>query len=148
MMGRRLLVLDANILIRAVLGVRVWELISEHADQVGLVAPEAAVTEARRHLPEILVRRGLEPQPALAVFEELSAFVLRLDADLSADRRADALERIGRRDPADWPALAAALALDCPVWTEDADFFGVGVVTWVTALVEIYLSQSDEEREE
>lgn len=144
MTGRRLLVLDANILIRAVLGARVWELISDHADDVGLVVPEAAVAEARRHLPEILAHRGIEPEPALEVFEELSTFVLTLDADLYADRRAEALERIGRRDPRDWPALAAALALGCPVWTEDADFFGVGVATWVTGLVEIYLSRGGE----
>jgi len=27
------------------------------------------------------------------------------------------------RDPEDWPILAAALALDFPIWTEDTDFF-------------------------
>ncbi len=32
----------------------------------------------------------------------------------------------------DWPVLAAALALDCPIWTEDTDFFGYGVATWTT----------------
>ena len=29
--------------------------------------------------------------------------------------------------------LAAALALGCPMWTEDADFFRCGVATWTTA---------------
>ncbi|MDR1188090.1 MAG: hypothetical protein LBK95_11655 [Bifidobacteriaceae bacterium] len=58
--------------------------------------------------------------------------------------RVAAMARIGRRDPADWPVLAAALALGCPIWTEDADFFGVGVATWVTALVEIYLAPNGE----
>jgi predicted nucleic acid-binding protein len=47
--------------------------------------------------------------------------------------------RIGPRDPEDWPTLAAALLLDCPVWTEDQDFFGSGVATWTTATVEHYL---------
>jgi predicted nucleic acid-binding protein len=43
------------------------------------------------------------------------------------------------RDPHDWPLIAAALALDLPIWTEDRDFFGCGVATWVTNTVEIYL---------
>jgi predicted nucleic acid-binding protein len=54
--------------------------------------------------------------------------------------RPRAIERISRRDPDDWPAVAAALVLDCPIWTEDADFFGSGVATWTTDTVEIYLS--------
>ena len=52
---------------------------------------------------------------------------------------AEAMERIGQRDPADWPAVAVALQFDCPVWTEDKDFFGSGVATWTTATVEIFL---------
>jgi hypothetical protein len=28
-----------------------------------------------------------------------------------------------RRNEDDWPVLATALALNCPIWTEDADFF-------------------------
>lgn len=34
-----------------------------------------------------------------------------------------ALARIGPRDPDDWPILACALALNCPIWTEDRDFY-------------------------
>jgi len=39
-------------------------------------------------------------------------------------------ERLRDRHPEDWPILAAALALGCPIWTEDTDFFGCGVATW------------------
>ena len=41
--------------------------------------------------------------------------------------------------PEDWPILASALALGCPIWTEDADFFGCGVATWTSNRVEIFL---------
>jgi predicted nucleic acid-binding protein len=51
----------------------------------------------------------------------------------------EAMARIGQRDQADWPAVAGALQFDCPVWTEDEDFFGSGVATWTTATVEIFL---------
>jgi len=55
-----------------------------------------------------------------------------------------ARERIARRDEDDWPILAAALALDCPIWTEDTDFFGCGVATWTTDRVELYLAEASE----
>ena len=51
-----------------------------------------------------------------------------------------ARERLARRDEDDWPILAAALALRCPIWTEDTDFFGCGVATWTSDRVEMYLS--------
>ncbi|WP_255719473.1 PIN domain-containing protein [Roseateles cellulosilyticus] len=54
-----------------------------------------------------------------------------------------ALSRIGERDADDWPALACALMLGCPVWTEDADFFGTGVATWTTSRVKLYLSPDE-----
>jgi len=35
--------------------------------------------------------------------------------------------------------LALALALNCPIWTEDTDFFGTGSAIWTTSRVEIFL---------
>jgi predicted nucleic acid-binding protein len=49
--------------------------------------------------------------------------------------------RLGARDPEDWPILAAALALGCPIWTEDTDFFGCGVATWTSSSIEVFLAQ-------
>jgi predicted nucleic acid-binding protein len=43
------------------------------------------------------------------------------------------------RDIEDWPIMATAMLLDCPIWTEDQDFFGSGVATWTTTNVELYL---------
>jgi hypothetical protein len=37
--------------------------------------------------------------------------------------------------------LATALALECPIWTEDADFFGAGVATRTTDRVELLLRE-------
>lgn len=60
-----------------------------------------------------------------------------------AAAEAEAMARVGKRDPADWPALVGALQFDCPVWTEDEDFFGSGVATWTTATVEFFCAESD-----
>ena len=63
-----------------------------------------------------------------------------MDAELYAHLKAPALQRIAMRDADDWPVLACALALNCPVWTEDADFFGTGVATWTTDRIALYLA--------
>jgi len=85
-MSNKAIVLDAKILIRAVLGKRVRELIVANA--------------------------GMQTQ---------------------------ALQRISIRDADDWPVLACAMTIACPIWTEDADFFGTGIATWTTDRVELYL---------
>jgi len=54
--------------------------------------------------------------------------------------KTQALQRIALRDADDWPVLACAMAIGCPVWTEDADFFGTGVATWTSDRVELYLA--------
>ena len=54
-----------------------------------------------------------------------------------------ALARIDPRDPDDWPVLTCALLLNCPIWTDDSGFFGTGVATWKTALVELYFIDAD-----
>jgi predicted nucleic acid-binding protein len=120
MMSRRPIVLDANILIRLVVGEKVPALLAKHSAQADFLAPDTAFDEARRHLPAILNARGDDGTATAA-----------------------ALARIGRRDPRDWPVLACALLLDCPVWTEDRDFFGTGVATWTTALVDLYFTDPD-----
>jgi predicted nucleic acid-binding protein len=60
-----------------------------------------------------------------------------VDSALIETAKDEALRRI--RDPADWPALALALQLECAIWTEDQDFFGTGLATWTTATVQRYL---------
>ena len=74
----------------------------------------------------------------MTVLDRLEAVVRPVDIDLYQGLRAKALRRIDARDADDWPVLACALAMDCPVWTEDKDFFGAGVATWTTDRVLLY----------
>jgi predicted nucleic acid-binding protein len=60
-------------------------------------------------------------------------------ADVYGEFEDEARERLGNRDPEDWPILATALALGCPIWTEDAVFFGCGVATWTSNRVQVFL---------
>jgi predicted nucleic acid-binding protein len=139
-MSTKAIVLDANILIRAVLGKRVRELIVESADSVQFFAPDVAYADARKYLPGLLEKRGVEGRPAMAVLDALESIVRPLELGVYAGLQAQALQRIAIRDADDWPVLACAMTIGCPVWTEDADFFGTGVATWTSDRVELYLA--------
>ncbi|MBI3208957.1 MAG: nucleotide-binding protein [Candidatus Solibacter usitatus] len=139
-----MLVLDANILIRAALGSRVLSLLRKYAEHVEFLAPETAFEEAREKLPEILERRKLPVPPAMAILNQLTGVVQTVETETYQSFEYLARQRIAHRDEDDWPVLAAALALGCPIWTEDTDFFGCGVATWTTDRVELYLSNAAE----
>jgi predicted nucleic acid-binding protein len=139
-MSGKALVIDANILIRAVLGRRVRDLLFTHAGTVCFYAPDVAYADARQYLPGLLIRRGVDPAAAMAVLDQLEIIVRCVDAELYETAKTEALRRIESRDADDWPVLACAMLLDCPVWTEDADFFGTGVATWTSDRVELYLT--------
>lgn len=74
----------------------------------------------------------------MAVLDVLESIVRPLESDLYAGQQQQALQRIAMRDADDWPVLACAMMMGCPVWTEDADFFGTGVATWTTDRVALY----------
>jgi predicted nucleic acid-binding protein len=140
------IILDANILIRCVLGQKVPALLAAHAATIDFLAPDTAFEEARKHLPTILHARGDDGTGVIAALDELdavTAIVTPMPASSYEPLRARALARIGLRDPHDWQVLACALLLKCPIWTEDRDFFGTGVATWTTALVELYFADPD-----
>ena len=137
-MSTKAIVLDANILIRAVLGRRVRELIFENAARVRFFSPSVAYSDARKYLPELLEKRGVQGNAALAVLDRLESVVLSVEAEVFEGMRQQALQRISMRDADDWPVLACALTLGCPVWTEDADFFGTGVATWTADRIALY----------
>ena len=134
-----MVVLDANILIRAVLGKRVREILETYSPKVRFFAPDTAFAEAREHLPGILLKRGIDPETALAVLVELTFVIGCLEGEIYGPFEMAARQRLHKRDEEDWPVLAAALAIQCPIWTEDADFFGAGVATWTTDRVELLL---------
>jgi predicted nucleic acid-binding protein len=141
-MPGKTLVVDANILIRAVLGKRVREVIEKHSGRVQLFVPEVAYAEAEQHLAPLVVKHGGDPEKALRLLRSLADLGELIGSDIYGECEAEARERLGERDPADWPILASALALGCPVWTEDTDFFGCGVPIWTSRSIEIFFRDS------
>lgn len=132
---------DANILVRAVLGRRVREVIETYAGGVSFFVPKSAYDEAEEHLASLAIKRGGDPGKALSLLRSLGRLVELIGSEVYGEFEVEARERLARRDPEDWPTLASALALGCPIWTEDTDFFGCGVATWTSDRVRMFLRE-------
>jgi predicted nucleic acid-binding protein len=137
MTAGRGLVLDANILIRAVLGRRVRSLLETYEESMAFYTPDICFRDAREYIPDILASRGADPQAGLILLQQIGLLVQPVDHALYLD-----FEQLAARDIDDWPIVATALMLQTPVWTEDQDFFGSGLATWTTDRVELYLGGS------
>ncbi len=136
------LAVDANILLRAVFGKAVPSLLERYGDVAALSTPDICLQEVTEHLPLIARRRGVDLSASLRTLELVLTTVAVIDSSFYLQHKADARRRIDEQDAKDWPVLATALLLDCPIWTEDRDFFGTGVATWTTRNVGIYLAGS------
>lgn len=128
MTAERRLVLDANILMRAVLGHRVRQIIETHFEHATFFAPEVAFTDAERHLPMVIRKRGGDDAAVREALETLAAVAWNVevvDPDGYDAHRSAALARIKAVDAHDvtsrpligssaaspWdPALAPAIA--------------------------------------
>lgn len=139
MTNQKSLVLDANILLRAVFGVRVRDLLETYEGSVSFYAPDICFADARKYIPSISEKRRIDPGPGILVLDHLSRLVEVVDRSLYKEYETSARERMISRDEEDWPIVATALLLKSPVWTEDKDFFGSGVSTWTSETVELYL---------
>jgi predicted nucleic acid-binding protein len=105
-MSKKSIILDANILIRAVLGKRVRELIVGNAETVQFFAPDVAYADARKYLPALLEKRGVNSESAMTVLDALESIVRPLERGVYAALQTQALQRISIRDADDWPVLA------------------------------------------
>lgn len=139
--SRKGLILDANILIRGVFGKRVRELLETYEEAASFYSPDVCFQDARKYVPYVSERKGLDPIAGLAVLDGIERIVEAIDRSLYEEYEQLARERVQGRDPDDWPVVAVAMLLELPVWTEDRDFFGSGIGTWTTDRAEVYLRE-------
>lgn len=137
-----MIVLDANILIRAVLGKRVRQLLETYAAyDIRFCAPEVAYVDAGKYLPALLNKQGKPDTDIPAALAYLQSLIEPISQEAYGLFEAEARQRLRGRDEEDWPVLATALFLSCAIWTEDIDFFGAGVPVWTSDRVEIFLKE-------
>lgn len=97
------------------------------------VAAEAVADEIARHIPRLAAKRRLD---AALLFAALQVMPVDWKPVAAYEaRRDEALERVGSRDPDDWPTVALALELGLPVWSQDKDLTVAGVEVWTTGEV-------------
>lgn len=117
------------------------DVIAAYVGDVSFFVPEVAYAEAQEHLATLVIKRGGDPEKELSLLRALGGMVQLIASEVYGEFEAEARERLGQRDPEDWPILAAALAFRCPIWTEDTDFFGCGVATWTSDRVKMFLQE-------
>ena len=142
---RTTLVLDANIVVRAVLSTKVRTWIERSPSNVRFFTPDVCFDDAEKYVPLIFEKRKLPSEPAMEVLAGISRIIQIVEADIYGDYSEEAKQRIAVRDPDDWPIVAAALALNRPIWTEDADFFGAGIATWTTDRIHLFVTPTPDE---
>ena len=98
-MPSRALVVDANILVRAVLGKRVRDVIETYSGDVLFFVPESAYAEAEEHLAALVVKHGGDPEKALTLLRSLGRLMEIIGRDVYGEFEVEARERLSRRDP-------------------------------------------------
>lgn len=86
--------LDANILIRAVLGQQVFKLLSQFNSTTTFFAPDEAFADAEKYLPPIFEARGLDWGVGAAVLSRLPALVQYIEFDVYCEFEVKARQRI------------------------------------------------------
>jgi predicted nucleic acid-binding protein len=123
------LIVDANILLGAVLG-KSLPLLAEIATRdSALLVPARMMVEART------VVADQERTKIPGAFDRLlraEAMVTILEPAHYEHHEGRARDRLYGEGQKDWPLLAAALALDAPIWSNDKHLWGTGVAVWLT----------------
>jgi predicted nucleic acid-binding protein len=115
-MAASALVLDANILIRAILGARVPHIIKQHLASCRFWIAQPVLLEARTHLPRILTKRGRDFEVALAALDGLVGQMDVIERGAYGVLEENAELRLKKRDLDDWPTAAVSLLFDCPIF--------------------------------
>jgi PIN domain len=94
MTAGRGLVMDANILIRAVLGRRVRSLLETYEESMAFYTPDVCFADALEYIPDILDSRGGDPQAGFILLQQIGLLVQAVDQALYRDFEQLARERI------------------------------------------------------
>ena len=136
----RRLVLDANIMVSALLGKSFPFLVDLVERNVLLMAPERQFDETLK----ILASRPQATQEwAVAQVDRIRTIVAPLPDAMFAEHETKARSRLHARGQPDWPVLAASYETGAGVWSHDKDFFGSGAPVWSTNILRTQMEAVD-----
>ena len=129
-----ILVVDANVLVRMVVGARAA------ADARAAAARGVELLTTARQLDEAAGVLGgvfdLDPDDIMRELLGVVEIMSVTDVEGYSAWREEARARLRWKAEGDWPVLAAALAFNSAIWTDDRDFFGTGVAVWSSINIE------------
>jgi predicted nucleic acid-binding protein len=129
------LVIDANPIVSALIGGKAGRIIERELFR--LHSTLQTVVEIERNLPYISEKFKI---PYSLLQSSLAVIPIKLHRlEDYVDSMEGAAKKIAPRDPKDVDILALAMALRCPIWTNDKDFDVSGVETMTTAEVLTFL---------
>jgi predicted nucleic acid-binding protein len=115
MLSSYTLVLDANILIRAVLGEKVKNLIMANHQKINFFTPDICIADAKKYLPTLLKKRNLHYELATRSLTKLTTLIEIVEEVIYKEYSNEVKMRMKPRDIEDWPIAATALALNSPI---------------------------------
>jgi len=120
---------DANVLLAAVIGGR-SRLILTHPAVQEVLTTEHTLAEVEEYAWILAEKKRVRTDLLLLAVAALPVTVVG-PAEYSK-KLAEAIRRIGRRDPDDADLLALALQFRIPIWSNDRDFEGLRVELFTT----------------
>jgi len=75
MRSSRPLVIDANILLRAVFGIKVRGILESYEDLAAFYSPDVCFQDARRYIPALAERRNFDTEVGLELLDQISRIV-------------------------------------------------------------------------
>jgi predicted nucleic acid-binding protein len=132
-----MLIVDTNVLVRCVRGKAMLRAMNLIDAGIPLATTEHNINE----LADVLtVKLQVTDRQAVTDIERLLLHVRLVPWEGYGGLEQAAAARLRAGGVKDWPALAAALALDWHIWSDDVDYFGVGVPVWSTSNVRLIQS--------
>lgn len=126
------LVVDANIMISALLGRSFPLLVRMIEEGVLLFAAVRQLVETRKRIEHI---SGLPPSWADEQMTRLDAVIIPLHPVLLEKHEIAARSRLSKHGQPDWTVLAACYEARAAAWSHDKDLFGSGIAVWSTAVL-------------
>lgn len=126
------LVLDANIMVSALMGRSFPLLVALDERGVRLMAAIHQIAETRRVLHD---KSSYTPEEVEERMADLIAVVMPLHPTLYDKHEERARSCLLERAQPDWPVLAACYETSSAAWSHDQDLFGSGVAVWSTKIL-------------
>ena len=123
------LIVDANVLLGAVLGESLTLLSDIAAEGSVLLVPLPTMRETQLIAAD---KKRVPASDAYARLKRIETMVTALEPQHYENREVQARERLSENGQKDWPLLAASLALEAPIWSNDKHLWGTGVAVWRT----------------